>query len=686
MPIPPRIIATLDNGTNVSSVAFSADGRRIATSDSQKVQVFTVEPNALVATVTAADIPLDSVTFGSTGIVAVSGQIPGIHGKSVLLVFDPPTNPPLWRVDAASFLVCVFSPDGLNVLVRDPVAVQVYDARSGAKKGRFELPGGPPAHPPSPLRHAAFSPDGRSVAIAMSTSTTQGEVVVMDAVSGAIRKRFARAGGVTRVAYSPDGQSLGFGANTEIGIFDTATDALRVRPNPGVPHHGNLREIFGLTFSADNTMLGVVSTTWNGINPTIQVFDAATFGMKMELPDGFSSLFQFSPDSQWVFTAENDSDLHVRDAATGADQFILAHSDNGGIKAEFGPDGGLLAAVAVDKTVTVFKLATELFRLAHDGAVRSVAFDPGGVQVLTASEDKTARVFDVGTGVERAKLAHGDKVVAAVWVPGQPQVVTASADAKARVFDISNPAAPVSVGVHQSAVTAVAVSSDGRRLASADADGVVQLVALGGAGIPSHTLAHDDAVTALTFSPDGTRLATACNDGAARIFDTAAGGDALLVFAQGGAVNDVAFHPDGVRLATAGADKTARIYNTQTGAEFSLAHGAAVHAVAFDATGHQLATACADGMARVLEVGAGTPPRQLAHGGPVNAVAFSADGDRLATACDDQTARVFRIGDGKQLRTLSHDAAVLDVTISSDGTLLATASADNNARIFRLSH
>ena len=47
----------------------------------------------------------------------------------------------------------------------------------------------------------------------------------------------------------------------------------------------------------------------------------------------------------------------------------------------------------------------------HDGAVQSAAFSPDGARVVTASEDKTARVWDAATGKAIAVLSgHDDPV------------------------------------------------------------------------------------------------------------------------------------------------------------------------------------------------------------------------------------------------------------------------------------
>jgi TPR repeat protein len=71
----------------------------------------------------------------------------------------------------------------------------------------------------------------------------------------------------------------------------------------------------------------------------------------------------------------------------------------------------------------------------HGASVRYAAFSPDGQRVLTASADKTARVWDVSTGTELALLqGHEGGVWSAAFSPDGERIVTGSADDSARVW------------------------------------------------------------------------------------------------------------------------------------------------------------------------------------------------------------------------------------------------------------
>jgi WD40 repeat protein len=72
----------------------------------------------------------------------------------------------------------------------------------------------------------------------------------------------------------------------------------------------------------------------------------------------------------------------------------------------------------------------------HEDAVNGVAWSPGGRRIATASDDRTARVWDAETGAELAVLhGHEDAVQGADWSPEGERIATASRDRTARVRD-----------------------------------------------------------------------------------------------------------------------------------------------------------------------------------------------------------------------------------------------------------
>ena len=75
--------------------------------------------------------------------------------------------------------------------------------------------------------------------------------------------------------------------------------------------------------------------------------------------------------------------------------------------------------------------------LGHEAAVTSAAFSPDGKRIVTASEDKTARIWDAATGkpIGEPLKGHEDAVMSAAFSPDGKRIVTASDDKTARIWD-----------------------------------------------------------------------------------------------------------------------------------------------------------------------------------------------------------------------------------------------------------
>ena len=280
----------------------------------------------------------------------------------------------------------------------------------------------------------------------------------------------------------------------------------------------------------------------------------------------------------------------------------------------------------------------------HGDAVYSAAYSPDGSRIVTASIDKTARIWDARTGAELVVISGpagaGDF---AAYSPDGTRIVTASDDKTARIWDARTGA---------------------------------QLAVLSG---------HADYVVSAAYSPDGSRIVTTSYDKTARIWDARTAAQLAVLSGHGDRINSAAYSPDGSRIVTASADKTARIWDARTGAQLAVLSGQVgpVNSAAFSPDGAHIVTAFNDKTARIWDARTGAQLAVLSGHDRINFAAYSPDGSRIVTASDDTTARIWDARTAAELAVLSgHSDRVDFAAYSPDGSRILTASGDKTARIW----
>jgi serine/threonine protein kinase len=144
---------------------------------------------------------------------------------------------------------------------------------------------------------------------------------------------------------------------------------------------------------------------------------------------------------------------------------ILAGHEGDVVSAQFSPDGARIVTASKDKTARVWDAATgeSLATLVgHEREVESAHFSPDGARIVTASWDKTARVWDAVTGKSLATLVgHEHFVRSAHFSPDGTRIVTVSSDKTVRVWDAAAGKSLATLAGHTGWVTSAQFSSDG---------------------------------------------------------------------------------------------------------------------------------------------------------------------------------------------------------------------------------
>lgn len=271
----------------------------------------------------------------------------------------------------------------------------------------------------------------------------------------------------------------------------------------------------------------------------------------------------FSPDGRSIVTTSGDHVALLWDAQTRQPLSFEVLPGYQGYDAKFSPDGRQIV-IGVGLSAQVWDIASgrRLATLSHQYQVNSAGFSPNGLLVVTASNDKNARIWDVTTGQVLTTLTgHSGEVRCAAFSPDGRRIVTTSNDGTARIWDSANGQPLATLTGHAQTYMGTAVfSPDGRRIVTTSWDKTARIWdAESGLSLTTLT-GHKGAVTSARYSPDGRWIVTSSFDHTARVWDAESGRLLATVTGHTQEVISADFSPDGRQIITASYDRTARIW------------------------------------------------------------------------------------------------------------------------------
>ncbi len=211
-------------------------------------------------------------------------------------------------------------------------------------------------------------------------------------------------------------------------------------------------------------------------------------------------------------------------------------------------------------------------------------------------------------------------------------------------------------------VNALAFSSDGTLIFAAGGQ-----PALGGEvrswntadGTPQKVFkGHKDAIYAMALSPDGKTLATGSYDQKIILWDTQSGEQIKTLSGHNGCIYGLAFRPDGKILASASADRTVKLWDAASGERRDTLSQSLkdVNCVVFSADGKRLYAGGTDNRIRVWDISENaaetTNPilfSKFGHEGAILHLAICADGKSLLSSADDRTVKLWDAASMKEL-------------------------------------
>lgn len=331
---------------------------------------------------------------------------------------------------------------------------------------------------------------------------------------------------------------------------------------------------------------------------------------------------------------------------------------------------GVLIAASVARAEDAPDFHLDLDTGGHSAQVTDLAFTPDGEDIVSASNDKTIRVWDWQSGVTlrtiRGYLGNGSD--------GKIFAVAVSPDGK----------------------TIAAGGYFGASLGDKPPYGDIRLFDFATGKMKGVLKAADYATYDLAFSPDGKTLAAGGADGVVylwRLDDKSASGWTLdkKLDADSWHIDKLAFAAAGTRLAATTTDNGIRLWDVIKGEEIALPDEAeplrdiSVMALAVSQDGSLFATGSKDGLVQLWRAADGTLARAMPTQNFLIGSLTFARGSRLVASCgyrcaDKHRSIVWNTDTGeKALDYTGHDGTVYAGAANADGTLVATAGGTRNA-------
>ena len=242
-------------------------------------------------------------------------------------------------------------------------------------------------------------------------------------------------------------------------------------------------------------------------------------------------------------------------------------------------------------------------------------------------------------------------------------------------------------GHHGHAVTAIAYCREPDQLLTGSRDGSIRRWNRLDGKMLLRWWPHNSHVTRIAVSPDG-KWVLSYGGGLVAECSTATGESRMKWERHGGAVNAVAFVPDGRHVVSASSDGTLRVWDVVSGVTTQEIPGAKLGAycVAVAPDGTTVAAGCKDGVVREFRVSDRTLVRGLkGHRGYVRSVTYTADGERLLSSAGDGSICVWPQGSEEPaVRLEGHRGGVLCVAVSRNGDRVVSGGRDGTVRVWDL--
>jgi WD40 repeat protein/beta-lactamase regulating signal transducer with metallopeptidase domain len=624
-----RVMGGSGNDAGNPRVAVTPDGKTLAVANGNIVQLYEVETGKDMRQIQGPDGGVVSMLFSPDGRTLAARTANGSlwfwetnTGKEVRQIKHPTPQ------QNGSFVAIIggggdfdapgmaFTPDGKVLAAaatdhKDQAEInslKFWELATGKEIRRIDSPKN------GDVSVVALSPDGEVAAYGVGNT-----IHLCEVKTGKELRQLKMPGGIATLSFAAGGKTLAVrGRNHWVGLWDAhnGKEIRQLSESQPLQQTGGLTllvrgfsspESRALSISQDGKYVATASGS------TVRLWETAT-GKEVPLAGGHRqspNILALSGDGKTMISWGTDRVVRRWEAASGKSLGEFP-APSGTTRAALSVDGTMIALANTDNTIRLHDTATgkELHRIkAHANGTAAMSFSPDGKMLASrGSSDSSIRLYDVASGRELRHYA---------LLPGRD--------------GIGNNARVVFVGSRGGSATTragMAFTPDNKLLVvpgPGDNAGKTLLIIDAATGKELRRITSPQAVTSLAISPDGRALATENADKTVSLWEIASGkmrgrlgqpsaeqprssGQGMytsVVFEADGLIGSfnepagpvgLAFSNDCRALAVRGSDQSVRLWDVNSGKEIGRykGHQGRTQTVAFAPDGRTLASGATD--------------------------------------------------------------------------------------------
>lgn len=362
----------------------------------------------------------------------------------------------------------------------------------------------------------------------------------------------------------------------------------------------------------------------------------------------------FSPDAERIAFSTYDtkkvvlwdviSKEHNIHELSGHSELILSTA--------FSHDGSKIVSASIDKTIKIWdtKSLKEIFTInGHTGPVRTAYYSSDDKYILSSSNDSTARLWNAKTHKEIRRFEGHEAIIqSARFNSRNDKIVTSSNDGTVRVWDVKS-----------GRLIQTLIDPSNKKIYYSDA----------------------------CFSPDGENVYASAHDGTIKKWKWETGELNKVYYGHTSGVYSISCTSDGTTLVSSG-EKNIIIWNSETGdiiKKLNL-HSTTIYGVDISTNDSLIVSGSPDGRVIIWKDLQAIPQEkvvlQFTHG-EVMKVKYSIDGNRMACGFEDGTVSILDVNNNTEIKTLcGHMDRVTSIDYAPDGNSIASASIDGSVIIW----